>query len=337
MTKQVKDSDSYPGRGIHNEKFKKSLDNNGGALSKMIDAIKQENLKETDWKRKLDVQIRNNYLNIYYRGSNAARVMSEGSVEFDKFYFYIEANGYDVKKLRKTWVERNRKATGKVKEEADKIVNELKERGKPLKSAFKEQDYSKYFIYTKKAIDAWLDSGNNKKEEREAQHKMVAHQTLKGYTIVDIEFEVSVNSEYRCKYTKKGAKNRAKPRFDIIAVNDAGEICVIELKKGPKALEGTSGLKEHWDCFLNSVGDAKRNKSFVKEVENLLKEKQRLGLIDTEKNITGNDVKFLFAYEFKGNDHKDEKQKFLDVYKTEFKGIPDPKIEVIWIKDGEIS
>ena len=70
----------YLGRGIHNEKFLESL--KIGNLKRMLQIINNDN--------RLDVQIRNDYLNIYYRGGSIARVNSGSSVEFDMFYFYLE-------------------------------------------------------------------------------------------------------------------------------------------------------------------------------------------------------------------------------------------------------
>ena len=90
----------YSGRGIHNEKFVESL--KIGNLKRMLQVINNDN--------RLDVQIRNDYLNIYYRGGSIAKVNSESSVVFDKFYFYldmentskkdIKLNTYEVTKLK---------------------------------------------------------------------------------------------------------------------------------------------------------------------------------------------------------------------------------------------
>ncbi len=70
----------YLGRGIHKPKVIASLKR--GKLREMLDIINNDN--------DLDVQIRNDYLNIYYKGGNIAKVNSENSVEFDMFYFYLE-------------------------------------------------------------------------------------------------------------------------------------------------------------------------------------------------------------------------------------------------------
>ena len=66
----------YKGRGIHKINFINSL--KSGKLKKMLDLIN----KDDD----LDVQIRNNYLNIYYMGGNIAKINSERSIVFDMYY-----------------------------------------------------------------------------------------------------------------------------------------------------------------------------------------------------------------------------------------------------------
>ena len=53
---------TYLGRGIHNKKFLDSLKN--GHLKEMLFVVAND--------ENLDVQIRNDYLNVYYKGGNIA-------------------------------------------------------------------------------------------------------------------------------------------------------------------------------------------------------------------------------------------------------------------------
>lgn len=295
MSKQVE----YLGRGIHNKEFGNFLE-----TSTLLNVIG----KDAD----LDIQIRKNYLNVYYRGSNAANIKSARSIGFDKFYFYTSAEGYDPKKIPKT----------KIKE--DKIiVGELKAKQNKLTRKFKDGDYSGYFADAKRAIDNWLPK--TPKAERETQHRIAVGKDLDGYTVIDLEFEVSTLSKYKCEHAKK-----RRPRFDIIAVKNGG-LFVIELKEGPGSLKENSGMDEHWQCFKASVGDRSRNGKFVEEMMFLLEQKKKFGLVKKDVSIIKDtDVKFLFAYKYK-HDIPSEKIAFDDEFMN-IKGKNDQFVEeTIWL------
>jgi hypothetical protein len=260
----------YLGRGIHKEKFVESLKN--GNLKQMLQVINND--------VELDLQIRNDYLNIYYRGGNIAKVKSESSVEFDKYYFYL-----DMKNTSKNVIKLN-----------PMVVAELKLKRNLLIDKFKNHEYRDYFNLAKTVMDKWLKINPN--PERMEQHQLSVENKYKksDYTIIDLEYQVSTESDFACKFIAKGKADHKNPRFDIIAINKQGKLCVIELKKGTGALTNTSGLKEHWDCYRESIG--RNHKPFMKEMENLLKQKQAFGLIDKQLKIEYPLPEFMFAYSY---------------------------------------
>jgi hypothetical protein len=292
----------FLGRGIHNKAFIESLNN--GNLKKMLMEINQDN--------ELDIQVRNNYLNVYYKGGNIARVKSENSIEFDMFYFYLE-----MKITPKKEIEKNEVILKKLKTERDLLVKK-----------FKERNYKDYFIEAKEIMDKWLE--RNPKPERMEQHQLsIANRFNKSdYTIIDLEYQVSTKSDFACTFIPKGKVAPKKPRFDIIAVNKLGELCVIELKKGTGALKDTSGLKEHWDCYQKSI--AQNYKSFVFEMEKLLEQKQILNLIDSQLKIKSPIPKFMFAYSY---DDKTSIESQDEIFNEQYKKT-DATIHVIRLKDG---
>ncbi|GHT78298.1 hypothetical protein AGMMS50262_20770 [Bacteroidia bacterium] len=293
-------SKKYLGRGIHDEKFFKSL--NEGNLKKMLDAISYDDT--------LDVQIRENYLNIYYNGGNIVKVNSENSLDFDMFYFYL---GTEPKK--------------KVKSD-EKELAELKTKRDDLIAKFKNNDYAGYFDEAKRVMDKWYD--NHPKPERMEQHILSLGNRYgeSDYTIIDLEYQVSTLSEFCCIYTPKDKEKPKKPKFDIIAVNKDGKLCVIELKKGIGALEGTSGLKEHWDCYRESIG--RKPAPFVTEMVKILAQKQEFGLIDKNLKITESIPEFMFAYSYDDkNSRKDQDDKF----HIEYKKVKEP-IRIIKLEQG---
>lgn len=286
MEEEVKNSE-YLGRGIHNKKFLESLKN--GTLRQMLIVINYDN--------DLDVQIRNNYLNIYYKGGNIAKVNSENSIGFDMFYFYFDMKNISTKVIKKD-VE---------------VARNLKTNRDLLISKFKERDYKGYFTDAKEIMDKWLMK--NPKPERMEQHKLSINNQYKqsDYTIIDLEYQVSTKSDFACTYIPKGKDKPKKPKFDIIAINKQGKLCVIELKKGTGALGNTSGLKEHWVCYQKSIGC--NYQSFMNEMKILLEQKQAFNLIDKQVKIKYQIPEFMFAYAYDDKTTiKEQDDKFQEEY-----------------------
>ena len=278
----------YKGRGIHKEIFKSSL--KSGYLMQLLKLVQRD--------EELDIQIRQDYLNIYYEGGNLGKLKGEKSIEFDMNYFSL---GDD---------------------EAKKNSHE------ELIKKFKEGDFEGYLKDAKEVMKAKFDA--NPKEERKDQHFLSLNNKFNGgsdYTILDLEYQVSTKSDFSCTYPA-GAESFKKPRFDIIAVNKDGKLCIIELKKGTGALGNTSGLKEHYDCYLASVG--RNPKSFLNEMKNLLDQKKEFGLIDHECEIKHEEIEFMFAYAFDKSDKQTQENKFLDVYST-----IGCDLKILWIEEND--
>jgi len=295
----------YLGRGIHNKKLLKSLTD--GHLSKMLEVVIDDS--------ELDVQIRNNYLNIYYNGGNIAMVKGENAVEFDKYYFYLDMKTIPTRDIKKD--------LNKI-EDLNKLRNQLLDK-------FKEHKYEQYFDTAKRVMDSW--QAKNRKPEREDQHKLSLNNQygLSDYAIIDLEYEVSSKSDFVCSHMPNGKIKAKKPRFDIIAVNKQGKLCIIELKKGIGALKNTSGLKEHWECYKHSIG--KNTKAFKEEMQLLLKQKRDLELVDNKVIINESEPEFMFAYAY-DNDSKLSYEEQDAFFQREYDKIGE-KIHCIKIKNKD--
>jgi hypothetical protein len=261
---------------ITNILFKKSL-LEGGKLHGAMQYI-------ADSKNELSLQIRDNYLNVYYRGGNILEIKSPKSFSFDENYF-------------------------------GKANKEKKEKTKELLNVFKEGDFRSYFEKAKKVMDEWFV--RNPKPEREEQQKLILQNSYANkdsdFVIIDIEFAVSTESEYYYKTNKKGGHVGRNPRYDIIAIRKRDNIlCVIELKKGIKSLAGKSGIVDHLNNFNDSI--AENPQPFIQEIKELLKQKQEFGLIDKKLTIS-DDCKcplFMFAYSYNSEEELNRFNKLND-------------------------
>lgn len=294
--------EKYLGRGIHNDKFKDALLN--GHLKTMLDVIK------TEFHEDFELQIRDNYINIYYLGGNIAKINNEKSIQFDEFYFLLD----------------NSVSRAEILKDAA-LVTDLKMKRDQLCQKFLAGEYSEYFSEAKKVMDLWFKQ--NPKPERKEQHQLALENRFgkSDYTIIDLEYTVSAKSPFACTYPVDKPK---KPRFDIIAVNKSGKLCVIEFKKGTGALAGASGLKEHYECYKYSIGQ--NSPAFMDEMKNLLAQKQSLNLIDCQVKIEDPYPKFIFAYSYITNDLERENR----IFDREFNKIKDA-IHVLKLKKGSMT
>lgn len=242
----------------------------------------------------LDVQIRDNYLNIYYQGGNLLRIHPR-SLFFDEFYFHRGA-----KYLRKTHLIERANAGDKTcialwesyKKQRDNMLETLKNRG--MKT---------YSVEMKKIMNEWESDlntiGISHDEKNEQQQISMNNRGTTHYTVIDLEYAVSTTSSFYYN----GNLEKKVPRFDIIAVDKTGQLYVIELKTGLGAIDNDSGIGPHMDCFKYTIGRDKNN-MFVSEMAELLKQKKDLNLIDKSIKIDeGKKPLFIFAFSDKSGEN----------------------------------
>ena len=250
----------------------------GGSLYPLISLVREK-------KNDLVLQIRDNYLNLYYQGGNVAEIHSADSVILDKNYFRTHA-----KKENEDWA--------KVNENYQEAV-----------SLYKSGCYEEYIKVVTDAMNNYDTITGKGTEEKRTQHRIcIDNMSNSDYTIVDLEYQVSSNSVFSYRgnrKTKKGTK-APSPRFDIIAIrNRDHRLCVIELKKGTKALKDPSGIQEHAESYRFTIGyDSTTEQAFVDEMNMVLKQKRDLlGLIDKSVFIdTTLPPEFLYAYQYNPNE-----------------------------------
>lgn len=282
-------------RKISNEKFLKNLTE--GEYKDIIDFASQR-------ENELDVQIRDNYLNIYYQGGNLLRVHPR-SLYFDEFYFHRGA-----KDMRKTHL------IDKCKK-GDKACiarwEDYKNRRKEMLDILKERDMATYCKEMKRIMKEWeadLHTIGISHDEKYAQQQIsMNNRGATDYTVVDLEYAVSTTSNF--KYN--GDSTKKVPRFDLIAVDKSGQLYVIELKTGLKAIDGNSGIRAHMDCFKHSIGSDSNN-NFINEMDELLEQKQKLKLIEKDIRIDST-KKPQFIFAFSDEPGKNQYKEFVEACK----------------------
>ena len=301
-------------RGIHDETLKEDL-SEGGVLHSLVELVKSD--------KNLVMQIRDNYFNIYYQGGNVAKVNSKKSVEVDKNYFRKEQD-----KDKENWDDIKQKHSGTIQ-------------------LFKCGNFTKYIEeVTKAMLNYWKNVLDGKGvEEKHAQHEIcIQNNNLTDYTVIDLEYEVSKESVFRYRgkrRTKMGAL--PSPRFDIIAVrNKDHRLCVIELKKGTKALKDPSGVQEHAEAFTNTIAvSSETQKAFLEEMNEVLLFKQAIGLMGKGVFINMElEPEFLFAYQYDPNDKtynsfEKQKQTFRHYQHKNIENNDAKDKMVIWLDDGD--
>ncbi len=234
------------------ESFLNDLKDIGGLLHPILERVKQDHT--------LMIAIRDNYINIYYRGGNLLMIKEQdkGSYQssFDLNYNIFEKNIPDTPKVinsqdgAKKWVEA--------------------------------------FPHLKEMMDFYFSK--NSKPEREFQ-QLVAREnnysTISNeseYFFPDIEF----------------ADSDLGARFDMLAIRwlatkrKNGSTCqaaFIEMKYGDGALGGTAGLIKHIKDFDDLIRDSKRYATLLKTMEAQFNQLLELGLLKFNQCSNGTKVK----------------------------------------------
>lgn len=236
-------------RGINQLFINDLLD---GKLCTLLKFVRNDNT--------LDLEIREGYLNIYYRGGNALKVTQINSdylFEFDKNFF--TENKFRVEKL--------------------------------LNEKIENYQWFEYFSVIKQWIDFYFTK--NKKEEREFQQLVVRINNYSSlanstdYFIVDIEYDNSDNARFdlvAIEWPSIASQRKLAKDFKP-------KLVIIEKKFGDGSLSGTAGMKKHLEDFKKFVSDAQSQLNFKNEMLGLFRQKRELGLIPClSKSGNSNDV-----------------------------------------------
>lgn len=242
-------------------------------------------LVQTD--QTLDLEIRDNYINIYYRGGNLTRIGRTRDSYIAEFDFHYLGAGWE------------RNVPGDIF-------------GKPLNNSI-VQDWVRNVGNIKHGMDLWF--GAHAKDEREFQQLLVRENNIAhtaggtDFFILDIEY-ADQNARFDAvalEWESSGIKRQLRSYQPRLAF--------IEIKYGDGALAGRSGIENHirdLDAYLERAGLEKIRQEMIA----LFQQKRKLGLIPgLAKNI--NQIKELspenpdFIFLLAG--HDPDSRKLLDI------------------------
>lgn len=211
-----------------------------GILHPLLELVKNDHT--------LDLEIRENYFNIYYRGGNLIRV----KVKKTKFVPWFDAKYFSKRRTRKP----------------------------DLPTIFKdESDVAKWidaFPQMKREMDYYFTQIN--KDEREFQQLVVRENNISriangtDYYICDIEYS-GVAGRFdlvALHWPSTGAARKKRSNRGL---------AIMEMKYGEGALRGNAGLADHIHKLDKLIGNERLLSDFADEMQMVFNQKVKLGLI----------------------------------------------------------
>lgn len=212
-----------------------------GKLKPILDAVKIDDT--------LDLELRGNFVNIYYRGGSLFKITEENddyTIYFNSQYCLTE--------------------------------NKLLDEYPSIEKAVADMPFYK------QAMDWWFNK--HPKYEREFQQVIARENNYIGnisrgtdYYIADIEYANKVDdADKAARFDMVALKwlSNGAIRKDITKVS----LALIEVKYGSGALQGKAGVSEHLKDFQSFLSDTESLKAFCEDMSAVFKQKCRLGLVD---------------------------------------------------------
>ncbi|WP_027218998.1 hypothetical protein [Butyrivibrio fibrisolvens] len=234
----------------------------------------------------LSLEIRADYINIYYNGGSLLRIQEDG----EHHYIFKFDEKYGIRK------------NGQREVEGGRVIKDKK--GKEIlwdKSMAKnyEQIHNINIDTAKQLFDTLIDMmdgwfSEHQKAERDYQHKISLPENNKN--VLDIEYTIS----------------NSGMRLDMIMVDDKGDLNIIENKYGNNSIYSyvsdkskrkienpefsNPGLSKHYKDFLKLIGNAYYKNNLVASMKSILNVKQKLEILPNDIFIKKDpDFRFVFV------------------------------------------
>ena len=282
-----------------------------------------------DEKNGLDVQLRGAYINIYYQGGNLVKLSGQQKCDLDENYFYLpKKEGLpmtDIERLCHKDYKNKAKQSKMLRDKSDTELEELRQQASTIKKNIKKErdklvnrlkccesleEVEIVVGEMKEVMEQWkkalVNNGRRKQSagERAVQHYISLYNKkfdeMTDFVVLDIEYAISTNALYA-----KEEEREKQPRIDILAIEKGtGQVYVMELKYGMKAVNGEASAEKHYEDYLATVGNDTKWQSFIDDVKILLQAKQKQKMIDEDIKIK--DSKPVFVFVMKQEKESDE-------------------------------
>ncbi len=267
-------------RGL-SESFLNKFKNNG-IFVPIIEKIKEHNKSQA---KKLSLNIRGNYINIYYNGGCLAKVSSQTASWDANYYKHIK-------------VEEGEKS----KEILERSYNSLK--GRVSKSTkyprlsyqLKSSDDVSIFLNDWQHLVKIMEIFREKKErdlqqnvekERALQQNVEFENNNSGdkFIIVDTEYAISkvITSQYG------GFEKKTSPQLDMVALekleNNTYQLVLIENKVSYKSSSGKSGISDHLKDMYALISNETLIKYFKENIQEIANQLVEIGILSVKEQI----------------------------------------------------
>jgi hypothetical protein len=235
-----------------------------GKLYTLLQYVKSDNT--------LDIEIRENNINIYYRGGSALKV---SEILGKDYVFHFDRNYLNTSDSHSA-----------------EIIN----------TSLPSGDWMNFFPIAKQSMDFYFTKLC--KEEREFQQLVVRENNYStianstDYFILDIEY----NNHKNARFDMVAIEWLSNASVRKLMNGYMPKLVIIEMKYGDGALKGCAGLNKHIDDFYEFIRNPADVSEFKNEMLGVFKQKRELGIIpclseNGNKNIVSqlaDDIEMMF-------------------------------------------
>lgn len=224
-------------------------------------------LKEVKCSKVLSLEIRDNYVNIYYRGGRILKIIETGREKNRKYTFQFDKN-YGERK----------KSTNILSDISIDFYN------------ISNKDAEKYFDRFKNAMDGWFSE--HSKPEREWQHNVSLPQNN---MVIDIEYAIS-KLKMRLDMImldENGVMYLIENKYGFSALSSKVSEGSKAKKENPDAVK--SGLSKHYTDFINLLNDQNSKNELIESIRQIKNIKSELGLLKGNPQDSIREIRILYV------------------------------------------